>query len=75
MGATVLNGAHVGSECIVAAGSLVPEGMLIPPGSLVMGLPAKVRRTLSDEERAGIRRYAENYLRYKEDYLAELGRP
>jgi carbonic anhydrase/acetyltransferase-like protein (isoleucine patch superfamily) len=75
MGATILNGAHVGSECIVAAGSLVPEGMQIPPRSLVMGLPAKLRRPLSDEERAGIRLYAENYLRYKEDYLAEAGRP
>jgi carbonic anhydrase/acetyltransferase-like protein (isoleucine patch superfamily) len=75
MGATILNGVHVGSECIVAAGSLVPEGMVVPPGSLVMGLPAKVRRPVTEEERAGIRAHAENYRRYKEDYLAEAGRP
>jgi carbonic anhydrase/acetyltransferase-like protein (isoleucine patch superfamily) len=75
MGATVLNGVHVGAESIVAAHSLVPEGMVIPAGSLVMGLPAKVRRALSAEERAGIRQYAENYLRYKQDYLAEAARP
>ena len=74
MGATVLNEAHVGERSIVAAGTLVPEGMEIPPGSLVMGLPAKVRRTLTDEERASIDTYAKNYLEYKESYLAELKR-
>jgi carbonic anhydrase/acetyltransferase-like protein (isoleucine patch superfamily) len=74
MGATILNGAHVGEECIIAAGSLVPEGMAIPPRSLVMGLPAKFRRQLTDEERESIRRYAANYFDYKESYLAELTR-
>jgi carbonic anhydrase/acetyltransferase-like protein (isoleucine patch superfamily) len=71
MGATILNGATVGDECIVAAGTLVPEGMEVPPGSLVMGLPGKVRRPITAEERAGLRRYAENYFEYKETYLAE----
>jgi len=74
MGATVLNDAHVGERSIVAAGTLVPEGMEIPPGSLVMGLPAKVRRPLTDEERASIDTYANNYFEYKESYLAELKR-
>lgn len=74
MGATVLNDAHVGERSIVAAGTLVPEGMDIPPGSLVMGLPAKVRRPLTDEERASIDTYANNYFAYKESYLAELKR-
>jgi carbonic anhydrase/acetyltransferase-like protein (isoleucine patch superfamily) len=72
MGALVLNGAHVGAECIVAAGSLVPEGMVIPPRSLVMGLPAKVRRPLTAEELASLRVYASNYYEYKENYLAEV---
>ena len=72
MGATILNGAHVGERSIIAAGTLVPEGMEIPPGSLVMGLPAKVRRPCTDEEREGIATYAENYFDYKESYLAEL---
>jgi carbonic anhydrase/acetyltransferase-like protein (isoleucine patch superfamily) len=75
MGATILNDAHVGEECIVAAGSLVPERMVIPPRSLVMGLPARVRRPVTDEEREGIRRSANNYVEYKESYLAELPRP
>jgi len=71
MGASVLNGAHVGAESIVGAGALVPEGMIVPPRSLVVGLPAKVKRPLTDEELAGLRYYAENYYEYKETYLAE----
>jgi carbonic anhydrase/acetyltransferase-like protein (isoleucine patch superfamily) len=72
MGAVVLNDAHVGEESIVAAGTLVPEGMKIPPRSLVMGVPAKFRRQITEEEREGLRRYAANYYDYKESYLAEL---
>ena len=75
MGATILNEAHVGEESIVAAGSLVPEGMVIPPRSLVMGVPAKFRRQVTEEERAGLRQSAANYFEYKETYLAELKRP
>jgi len=75
MGAIILNDAHVGEECIVAAGTLVPEGMVIPPRSLVMGAPAKFRRQITEEEREGLRTYANNYFEYKESYLAELKRP
>jgi carbonic anhydrase/acetyltransferase-like protein (isoleucine patch superfamily) len=58
----------------VAAATLVPEGMEIPPRSLVMGVPGKVRRQITEEEREGLRRYANNYFEYKESYLAELAR-
>lgn len=68
IGAIVLNGAVVGEESIVAAGALVPEGMQVPPRSVVMGAPATVRRPVTEEERAGLRRYATNYVRYKDDY-------
>jgi carbonic anhydrase/acetyltransferase-like protein (isoleucine patch superfamily) len=71
MGAIVLNGAHVGSDSIIAAGAVVPEGMVIPPCSLVMGVPGKVRRPVTEEEKASIRRYATNYYGYKETYLKE----
>jgi carbonic anhydrase/acetyltransferase-like protein (isoleucine patch superfamily) len=71
MGATILNGADIGEECIVAAGTLVPEGMKIPARSLVMGLPAKVRRLITEGERQGLRVYADHYYEYKEAYLAE----
>jgi carbonic anhydrase/acetyltransferase-like protein (isoleucine patch superfamily) len=68
IGATVLNGAVVGEESIVAAGALVPEGMHVPPRSLVMGVPAQVRRPVTEEERASLRRYADRYVGLKEDY-------
>jgi carbonic anhydrase/acetyltransferase-like protein (isoleucine patch superfamily) len=71
MGATILNDAKIGDECVIAAGTLIPEGMEVPPGSLVMGVPGKVRRLITEEEREGLRRYAANYFDYKETYLAE----
>ncbi|WP_225827646.1 gamma carbonic anhydrase family protein [Streptomyces naphthomycinicus] len=54
MGATVLNGAVIGAGSLVAAQALVPQGMVVPPGSLVAGVPAKVRRELTAEEREGV---------------------
>src|ERR1041384_4932498 len=54
MGATVLNGAVIGAGSLVAAQALVPQGMRVPPGSLVAGVPAKVRRELTEEERQGV---------------------
>jgi carbonic anhydrase/acetyltransferase-like protein (isoleucine patch superfamily) len=54
MGATILNRAVIGAGSLVAAGAVVLEDTIIPPGSLVAGVPAKVRRELSDEERAGL---------------------
>ncbi|MGD9902357.1 MAG: gamma carbonic anhydrase family protein [Vicinamibacterales bacterium] len=70
MGAMLLNGAHVGADSIVAAGSLVTEGTRIPARSLVMGRPATVKRPLSDAEVAEIRWYADNYVAYRLDYMA-----
>ncbi len=62
MSATVLNGAVIGSGSLVAAGSVVLEGTVIPPRSLVAGVPAKVRRELTDEEYAKVQRNADHYL-------------
>lgn len=61
MSATVLNGAHVGAGSLVAAHALVPQGMEVPPGSLVAGVPARVKRELTDEEREGIKANAAMY--------------
>jgi len=69
MGAIVLNGAHVGSLSIVAAGSLVTEGTIVPPRSLVMGSPSKVKRTLEDREIAEIQMLADRYVAYRLDYM------
>ena len=72
MSATILNGAVIGEDSIVAAGSLVTEGMVVPPRSMVMGVPAKVRRTLSDAEVASILDFSQNYVRYRLDYAEDL---
>ena len=71
MSATILNGAVIGEDSIVAAGSLVTEGMAVPPRSMVMGVPAKVRRPLTDAEIASILDFSQNYVRYRLDYAAD----
>jgi len=62
MGATILNRAVIGAGSLVAAGAVVLEDTVIAPGSLVAGVPAKVRRELSEEERAGVRANAAHYV-------------
>jgi carbonic anhydrase/acetyltransferase-like protein (isoleucine patch superfamily) len=62
MGATVLNGAVIGAGSLVAAGAVVLEGTVVPPGSLVAGVPAKVRRELTEDERAKVVGNATHYL-------------
>jgi carbonic anhydrase/acetyltransferase-like protein (isoleucine patch superfamily) len=73
MGVILLNGSHVATESIVAAGTLLVEGMQVPPRSLVMGSPGKVKRTLTDDEVAGIQRYADRYVGYRLDYMDGRG--
>ncbi len=70
MAAVLLNGVHIESDCVIAAGTLLTEGTRIPARSLVMGRPGKVKRQLTDEEVAEIRWYADNYVGYRLDYLA-----
>ncbi len=74
IGAIVLNGARVGRGSIIAAGSLVPEGMEIPPESMVMGVPAKVRRQVTEEEKVRFAENAQRYIRYRQDYREEAAR-
>jgi carbonic anhydrase/acetyltransferase-like protein (isoleucine patch superfamily) len=71
MGVTVLNGARIGEGSIIAAGAVVPEKTVVPPRTLWAGVPAKMRRELSDGDRELIREYAQNYLDYVEIYLSE----
>ena len=61
MGAIVLNGAVIGAGSLVGAGAVVPQGAVIPPGSLVAGVPGKVRRDLSEDEKAGNKLNAQVY--------------
>ena len=69
MGAILLNGSRVGSDSIVAAGTLVPERTVILPRSLVMGTPGRVRRSVTDDELALILEGAANYVHYRLDYM------
>lgn len=60
--AVVLNGAKIGKGCLIGANALVTEGTEIPDGSMVLGSPAKVKRQLSEEERAALRLSAAHYV-------------
>ena len=68
MRAVVMNGARLGAGSLIAAGCIVTEGTIIPPGSLVMGLPGKVVRPVSDAERAQIKHAAEHYVALSREY-------
>jgi carbonic anhydrase/acetyltransferase-like protein (isoleucine patch superfamily) len=73
MGAIILDGAEIGARSIIGAGALITGGKKIPPGSLVLGSPAKVVRTLSLEEQAGIRAWADKYVAVSRSYRERAG--
>ncbi|WII71103.1 gamma carbonic anhydrase family protein [Bdellovibrio sp. 22V] len=68
MGSILMDGVKVGEHCLIGAGSLLTEGTEIPPRSLVVGRPAKVKRSLTDEEVELLEKSADNYLLYKSWY-------
>jgi carbonic anhydrase/acetyltransferase-like protein (isoleucine patch superfamily) len=72
MGARILNGAVIGAQCIVGAGALVTEGKRFEPRSLIVGSPARVVRTLTDEEVAMLSLSAAHYAEKAAHYAAEL---
>ena len=70
MGAVVLNGVRVGTGSLVAAGAVVREGTQIPPNSMAAGVPAVVRRGVSDVEREMIARIPPGYVARAERHRA-----
>lgn len=68
MGAIVLSGAEIGEYSVVGAGALVTENAKIPPGVLVMGIPAKIKRELSEKEKKLLEHSAEHYKEIAEGY-------
>jgi carbonic anhydrase/acetyltransferase-like protein (isoleucine patch superfamily) len=70
--AVVLNGAHIGCDCLVGAGAVVTEGKSFPDRSLILGTPAKVVRSLSDDDVARMRSSAASYLAKGSHYRDEL---
>jgi carbonic anhydrase/acetyltransferase-like protein (isoleucine patch superfamily) len=72
MGAILMDGVEVGSDCVIAAGALLAPGLKVPDGSLVLGSPAKVKRPLTPEERAWILTSAKNYIGYAQEHRRSL---
>ncbi len=69
MRATLLSGCEIGAECLIAAGTLVTEGRRIPPRSVVMGVPGKVVRAVTDEELERTRMICAHYLEMAQRYV------
>ena len=69
IGSVVLNGAKIGKNCIIGSKALVTEGMDVPDGSMVLGIPGKIKKTLTEEEQSavplGADHYIDNYKKYK----------
>lgn len=72
MHSTVLNGARIGENCLIGAGSVITSNKEFPANSLILGSPAKVVRTLSEEEVAGLADSSRSYVERKNRYLAQL---
>ena len=72
IGAVILNRARIGNDCLVGAHTLVPEDKTFPDRSLILGSPARLVRTLSDEEVARLPGSAERYVRNWQRYRQEL---
>jgi carbonic anhydrase/acetyltransferase-like protein (isoleucine patch superfamily) len=75
MGAIIMDGAVIGEDSVVGAGALVTEGTIVPPKSLILGSPAKVKRTVTETELAWIKESAENYVKYAGLYISGSAKP
>ena len=71
MSSTIMDGAEVGTGCLVAAGSLLKEGFHAPPHTLVAGWPATVKGELSPGQLALVAGVWPRYIRYKEAYFKD----
>lgn len=70
MGAIVMDGVEIGDDCIIGAGTLLTPGTKVPPGSLVVGSPGKVKRGMTDEERAFLLESAKHYVHTAAEHRA-----
>lgn len=72
MGSTILDGAIIGKHCIIGANSLVTKGMVVPEGSLVLGMPARIIKPLTDMQKESLYTSANNYVKLAEEYKQSL---
>ena len=73
MGSTIMDGSEIGEDSIVAAGTLVTPGSKFPPNSMILGSPAKVKRSLTSDEVAFVAQSAKNYLAYSDEHRRNAG--
>lgn len=71
MGAIIMNGAKVGKDCVIGAGAVVTENAVIPDGSLAVGLPAKVIKQVSEEQKKEFKKNALEYVEEAKAYKAK----
>ncbi|MFH1785695.1 MAG: gamma carbonic anhydrase family protein [Candidatus Micrarchaeota archaeon] len=71
MGAILLSKSKIGKNCIIGAGSVITEGTQIPNNSIVMGIPGKVVKQVTEEHKNRIKRNIEEYIRLNKEYLAD----
>jgi len=71
MGAIILDGAVISDDAMVGAGALITEGMIVPSFTLALGVPAKIKRALTEEEIAFLRKSAQNYVELAETYRGQ----
>lgn len=69
MGSIVLAGARIGAFSLIGAGALIKENAVIPPRSVVLGMPGKIVRQVTDEEVEGLRWRARHYVQRAQSYL------
>lgn len=74
MGAVLLDGCKIGKECVIAAGSVVSPGKVIPPRSMVMGVPGKVVRELTEKDLEPTRWSVQHYIDFAKNQLVEMER-
>lgn len=74
MRATVLTGAVIGKNSLIAAGAVINENMVIPPNSLVMGIPAKVKKEINESQLQLIAKTSQNYVEYSKMYIKKYAK-
>jgi carbonic anhydrase/acetyltransferase-like protein (isoleucine patch superfamily) len=71
MGAIIMDGAVIGEDSVVGAGALIVEGTIVPPRSVILGSPAKIKRSVTEKELAWIKESADNYVQYAQQYIGD----
>lgn len=69
MGAVLLGYSEIGENCVIAAGTVLTEGFIVPSNAMVMGVPGRIVREMTEEESAALHQSAINYCKIAQDYM------